>query len=58
MARQKIDAIQMTRSIREKNCERLRNLSRTERLAFYRDQACLMNTKAAILVKTAAHRPV
>ena len=54
---QQIDAIQMTRSIREKNCERLCNLSRAERLAFYREQARLMNAKAATLVKAEAHRP-
>ena len=54
---QHIDAIQMTRGIREKNYERLRNLSRAERLAFYREQARLMNAKAATLVKAKAHRP-
>ena len=43
MAQPRIDAIQMTRSIREKNSERLSHLSRAERLAFYREQTRLMN---------------
>jgi len=58
MAEQKIDAIEMTRSIRDKNYERLRNLSRAERLAFYREQARLMNAKAAILAKAEAHTAI
>jgi len=57
MAEQKIDAVKMTRSIRDKNYERLRDLSRAERLAFYREQARLMDAKAAMLVKTEAHTP-
>jgi len=55
MAEQKIDAVKMTRSIRDKNYERLRYLSRAERLAFYREQARLMNAKAATLVKAETH---
>ena len=51
MAEQKIDAVKMTRNIRDKNYERLRHLSRAERLAFYREQARLMNAKAAELIK-------
>ena len=51
MVEQQIDAIKMTRSIRDKNYERLRHLSRAERLAFYREQTRLMNAKAATLVK-------
>jgi hypothetical protein len=51
MAEQRIDAVRMTRSIRDKNYERLRHLSRAERLAFYREQARLMNAKAAELIK-------
>ena len=57
MAEPKIDAIKMTRSIREKNYERLRKMSRAERLAFYREQAHWMNAKAAALSKAKAHRP-
>ena len=57
MAEQKIDAVKMTRSIRDKNYERLRHLSRAERLAFYREQARLMNAKAATLVKAEARTP-
>ncbi len=51
MAIAKIDAIKMTRAIREKNSERLSHLSRTERLAFYREQARLMNSKTAALIE-------
>ena len=51
MAEQKIDAIKMVRSIRDRNYERLRHLSRAERLAFYREQARLMNAKAATLIE-------
>ena len=57
MAEPKIDAIKMTRSIREKNYERLRKLSRAERLAFYREEARWMNAKAAALSKDKAHKP-
>lgn len=57
MAEQKIDAVKMTRSIRDRNYERLRHLSRAERLAFYREQARLMDAKAATLVKTEEHTP-
>jgi hypothetical protein len=55
MAEQKIDAIKMTRGIRDKNYERLRHLSRAERLAFYREQARLMNARAAALNEAEAH---
>ena len=58
MAEQKIDAIKMTRSIRDKHYEQLRYLSRAERLAFYREQARLMNAKAATLVKAESSMPV
>lgn len=57
MAQPKIDAIQMTRGIRERNAERLRHLSREERLAFYREQARLMNAKAATLVPNDPNKP-
>ncbi len=51
MTEEKIDAIKMTRSIRDKNYERMRHMSRAERLAFYQEQARLMNAKAATLIK-------
>ena len=57
MAEQKIDAVKMTRSIRDQNYERLRHLSRAERLAFYREQARLMNAKACTLVKMEKSTP-
>jgi hypothetical protein len=57
MAEQTIDAVKMTRSIRDANYERLRDVSRDERLAFYREQARLMNAKAATLFKAEAHPP-
>ena len=48
----------MTRSIRDKHYEQLRHLSRAERLAFYREQARLMNAKAATLVKAESSMPL
>lgn len=57
MAEQKIDAVKMTRSIRDRNYERLRHLSRAERLAFYREQARLMNAKAATLLRVETPAP-
>jgi hypothetical protein len=51
MAEQRIDAIKMIRAIRDQNYGRLRNISRAERLAFYRKQARLMNAKAVALTK-------
>jgi hypothetical protein len=57
MAEQRIDAVKMTRTIRDKNYERLRHLSRAERLAFYQEQARLMNAKAAILLKAEMSTP-
>ena len=56
MAEQKIDAVAMTRQIRDKNYGRLRRLSRAERLAFYREQARLMNAKAEAMVRQEAHK--
>ncbi len=49
MAQPKIKAVTMTRQIRDKNYQRLRDLSRSERLAFDREQARLMNARAATL---------
>lgn len=57
MAEQKIDAVKMVRCIRDRNYERLRHLSRAERLAFYREQTRLMNAKAATLVKAETATP-
>jgi hypothetical protein len=55
MAEQKIDAIKMTRNIRNRNYERLHNLSRAERLAFYREQTRLMNAKTAAPPPATSH---
>lgn len=57
MAEEKIDAIKLVRSIRDRNYERLRHLSRAERLAFYREQARLMNAKAATLIESGKTPP-
>jgi len=57
MVQPKIDAIQMTRDIREGNAERLGRLSREERLAYYREQARLMNAKAATLMPKDPNKP-
>ena len=57
MADQKIDTVKMTRIIRDKNYERLRYLSRAERLAFYQEQTRLMNAKAATLIKAETSTP-
>ena len=51
MAQQKINTLEMTRRIRERNYERLRGLSPAKRLEFYREQAHRMNRKAAQLTK-------
>lgn len=53
---QKIKTIEMTRRIRETNYERLRGLSREQRLAYYREKAKQMNEKAIRLRKTKPHR--
>ena len=44
----------MTRRVSDRNYERLRHLSRAERLAFYQEQARLMNAKAAAMVRQEA----
>ena len=51
MAHKEIKAVEMTRQIREQHYRRLLNLSPAERLAFYREQARLINAKAAQLLK-------
>lgn len=57
MAEPKIDAVQMTRQIREQNSERLRGLSHAERLAHYREQALRMQEQAEALLKTKLEKP-
>ena len=57
MAEQTIDAVKMTRSIRDNNYERLRDVFRGARLAFYREQARLMDAKAATLIEAETHPP-
>ena len=57
MAEQKIKAVEMTRLIREQHYRRLAGLSRAEQLAFYREQARLMNARAAQLAKDKSHKP-
>lgn len=51
MANLKSKAVEMTQRIRDKNYARLHTMSRAERLAFYREQARIMNAKAMTLVK-------
>ena len=51
MVQPTIKAVEMTRQIRDKNYLRLQGLSRAQRIAFYREQARLMNAKAATLGK-------
>ena len=51
MAQQKIKAVEMTRQIRDKIYEQIKDMSHAELLAFYREHARLMNLKAAKLVK-------
>ncbi|MBM3333437.1 hypothetical protein FJY63_02135 [Candidatus Sumerlaeota bacterium] len=58
MPDRRIRAVEMTRRIREKNYQRLLGLSRAERLAFYREQARLMNAKAAKLAKAKVGKPI
>jgi len=55
MVQVKIKAVEMTRQIRDKNYERLRGMSRAERLEYFREQARLMNEKAETLLKSISH---
>ncbi len=57
MAEQKIKAVEMTRLIRDDHYRRLAGLSRAEQLAFYREQARLMNAKAAQILKAKTSNP-
>ncbi len=52
MAHQKIKAVEMTRKIRDRIYEQVKDLSPAEQLAFFREGARRMNAKAATLVKT------
>ncbi len=47
----KIDTIEMTRQIREKNARQLVNKSHAERIAFYRERAKKMEKKIPALLK-------
>ena len=51
MAQQKIKAVEMTRQIRDKIYEQIKDMSPAEQLAFYREHARLMNAKAEQLLK-------
>lgn len=48
---QKIKAVEMTRKIRDRIYEQVKDLSPAEQLAFYREGARRMNAKAAVLIK-------
>ena len=51
MEKFEINAVEMTRQIRDKHYEQTKDMSRAERLAFYREQARLMNEKAGQMLK-------
>ncbi len=58
MAHQEIKAVEMTRQIRDRIYEQVKDLSPAEQLAFYRERARLMDAKAEKLWKkdhTPAH---
>lgn len=46
-----INTIEMTRKIRAKNAKRLKNKSRVERIAYYRERAKKMEKKIPELLK-------
>jgi len=54
MDRKKINTIEMVRKIRDEHAKRLEGKSRTERIAFYREQAKKMEGKVATLLKEKA----
>ncbi|MBI5652613.1 MAG: hypothetical protein HZC40_19540 [Chloroflexi bacterium] len=56
MEKFEINAVEMTRQIRDKHYEQTKNMSRAERLAFYREQARLMNIKAEQILKAKRER--
>ncbi len=51
MAHAKIKTVQMTRQIRDRIYQQVKNLSHAEQLAFYRNRARLMNAPVARLRK-------
>jgi hypothetical protein len=51
MNAKKINAIEMTRKIRTKNAKRLKNKTRAERIAYYRERAKKMEKKIPELLK-------
>ena len=51
MGKFEINALEMTRQIRDKHYEQMRGLSRAELLAFYREQARLMNEQAKKIIE-------
>ena len=51
MEKFEINALEMTRQIRDKHYEQMRGLSRAELLAFYREQARLMNEQAKKIIE-------
>jgi hypothetical protein len=46
-----IQAVEMTRHIRDLNYERTRNMTHAQRLVFYREQAEIMRAKAKALLQ-------
>jgi hypothetical protein len=51
MDAKKINTIEMTRNIREKNAKQLKNKSHAERIAFYRERARKMEKKIPALLE-------
>ncbi len=51
MDKKKINAIEMTRKIRDEHAKRLAGKSHAERIAFYREQAKKMEKKLPALLK-------
>ena len=58
MEQQKIKAVEMTRQIRDRIYEQVKNMSHAEQLAFYREHARLMNLKAEQIRKSKRERVV
>lgn len=52
MEQQTIKAVEMTRKIRDRIYEQVKDMSHAEQIAFFRERAHRMNAKAATLVKT------
>ena len=51
MDKKKIDAIEMTRRIRDEHAKRLEGKTHAERIAFYRERAKKMEKKIPALLK-------